>query len=89
MPPSETEGLDTFFAMVGFFLMVIGFIGAILLMVVGIILELFYGDISVLGRNMFILVGLAFGAMAFVGIAMFMLKFLIFRKQLEEDIDEH
>lgn len=89
MPPKETEGLDTFFAMVGFFLMVVGFIGAIILMIVGLALHIIYGDISVLGQNMFILVGFAFTGMAFIGIAMFMVQFYLhrlrFQKALEGD----
>ena len=89
MPPDQTEGLDTFFAMVGFFLMVVGFIGAIILMVVGLAAHIAYGDISVLGQNMFLLVGFAFAGMAFVGIGLFMAQFYLhrlrFQKALEKD----
>ncbi len=91
MSPSEAEGLDTFFAMVGFFLMVVGFIGAIILMIVGLALHIAYGDISVLGQNMFILVGFAFGGMAFVGIGLFMAQFYLHRLRFQrawEDEDD-
>ncbi|GEM_PF-3144366 len=87
MPPRETEGLDTFFAMVGFFLMVVGFIGAIILMIVGLALHIFYGNISVLGQNMVLLIGFAFGGMAFLGICLFMAQFYLHRLRFQKAME--
>ena len=87
MAPKETEGLDTFFAMVGFFLMVVGFVGAIILMIVGLALHIAYGNISVLGQNMFLLVGFAFGGMAFVGIGLFMAQFYLHRLRFQKALE--
>ena len=86
MGPAEAkvENMDTFFAMVGFFLMVVGFVGAVLLMIVGIILQMAYGDISILGQNIFVLIGLSFGIVAFIGMVIFMVQFFLHRKMIEE-----
>ncbi len=77
MRKSAGEKLETFLAIVGLFLMVIGFIGALLLMFVGIAVELFYTEVVVSGQNLLLLLGFVFGGMALAGMSMFLLQFLI------------
>lgn len=69
-------------AMVGLFLMVVGFLGALLLMFVGIFVELFRGDVVLSGQNLLLLLGFVFGGMALAGMSIFMIQFVMSKLRL-------
>ncbi len=82
MRRSAGERLETFMAMVGLFLMVVGFLGALLLMFVGIFVELFRGDVVLSGQNLLLLLGFVFGGMALAGMSIFMIQFVMSKLRL-------